>query len=55
LDAHLSDLFREATGVDRIAIIQEIAGISLGDLTCRPFRTGMGGDIEVNHPPSLID
>src|SRR6516165_1897496 len=39
-DAHLSDLVMEATGVNRIAIMQQIAwstapGKGLGDLACR--------------------
>jgi len=27
---------------------------SLGNLLCYPFRGGMGADIKVNHPPSLM-
>jgi hypothetical protein len=57
---HLCDLVRKATGVDRIAIMQQIAwstvsGKGLGDLVCRPIPTGMGGDIEVNYSPSLMN
>jgi len=24
------------------------------DLACRPFGTGMGGDVEMNHPASVM-
>ena len=56
---HASDSVPEDVAIDAVAIMEQIAWgrvprEGLGHLLCRPFRGGMGGDIEMNHAAPIM-
>ena len=57
--AHPPDSGPERLPINRIAIPQEITGHitprkRLDHLLCRPFRAGVGGDVEMEEAPPLV-
>jgi len=59
VNAHPIDFCPEWVPVNSIAIPQEIVGRTiprerLCDLTCRPFGSGMGGNVEMQPAPPIV-
>ena len=56
---HASDSSPKDVAVDAVAIMEQVAWgrvprEGLGNLLCRPFRGGMGGDVEMNHAAAMV-
>jgi hypothetical protein len=58
-NTHPSHSLTKGPSVDGIAIMQQVAGSTvpregLGNLLCRPFRSGIGGYVEMQQPAPLM-
>ena len=59
LDSHDFHIFRKLTAEDPIAVPKQVTrdllkGKGLSELLCSPLGRRMGGDVEMDYPPSVV-